>query len=313
MDFKTYDALGLNHTVADEPEPWAVVINGRSNREIVQSASAPGDRQYNPSPEAFPPADTPRGTVASHPAWAGARVFPGTIRDLWIYTPSGFDPAGSPPALIVFQDGAGYLNREGPVRAAAVLDTLIAAKEAPTTVAVFIQPGHQEGVEPGPGRNRQRSIEYDSVSDAYARFVTEDLEPFVAAEIGCKLTTDPAWRTICGISSGGICAFTAAWFMPDKFARVISHCGSFTAIRGGHNYPTLIRKTERKPIRVWLQSGAADADIIHGSWPLANKEMAAALAFAGYDHQFVFGEGGHSLRHAGALFPDTLRWLWRVE
>ena len=116
---------------------------------------------------------------------------------------------------------------------------------------------------------------------------------------------------ICGISSGGICAFNAAWHRPDLFARVISHCGSFTAIRGGHNYPVLVRRTPRKPIRIFLQSGANDADIVIGSWPLANQTMAAALDFAGYDYRFEFGEGGHNLRHGGALFADTLRWLWR--
>ena len=163
------------------------------------------------------------------------------------------------------------------------------------------------------GNPQQRSFEYDSVTDLYARFLLEDLLPFVEGEIGCALTTDPARRTVCGISSGGICAFTAAWMRPDAFGRVVSHCGSFTAIRGGHNYPFLIRSTERKPIRVWMQSGTADADILFGNWPLANQEMAAALGFAGYDVEFVFGEGGHSLRHGGAVFADALRWLWRAD
>jgi enterochelin esterase family protein len=208
---------------------------------------------------------------------------------------------------MVFQDGAGYLNREGPIRTTAVFDTLIAAGEMPPTVGVFVMPGQREG------SPQQRSLEYDSVTDDYVRFLLEDLLPFVEGEIGSALTTDPEWRTICGISSGGICAFTAAWYRPDAFGRVVSRCGSFTAIRGGHNYPFLIRSTERKPIRVWMQSGEADADIILGNWPLANKEVAAALDFAGYDVKFVFGEGGHNLRHGGAVFADTLRWLWRPE
>ena len=93
---------------------------------------------------------------------------------------------------------------------------------------------------------------------------------------------------------------------------MISHCGSFTAIRGGHNFPYLVRSTPCKPLRVFLQSGAADADIIFGSWPLANQEMAAALDFAGYDHRFEFGTGGHNLRHGGAIFAETLRWVFRL-
>jgi enterochelin esterase family protein len=206
---------------------------------------------------------------------------------------------------MVFNDGGGYLDRNGPVRAAAVFDTLAHAGDMGPTVGVFVMPGQN------PDNPAQRSFEYDSVTDTYGRFLIDELLPFVEGEIGSALTADPARRTICGISSGGICAFTAAWYRPDAFGRVMSHCGSFTAIRGGHNYPFLIRSTERKPIRVWMQSGAGDADILFGSWPQANKAVAASLAFAGYDHKFVFGEGAHNLRHGGALFADALRWLWR--
>ncbi len=206
---------------------------------------------------------------------------------------------------MVFNDGAWYVDREGAIRAAAVFDSLIHAGEAAPVVGVFVLPGKTAA------NPQQRSFEYDSVTGLYARFLLEDLLPFVEAEIGCALTTDPARRTLCGISSGGISAFTAAWYRPDAFGRVLSHCGSFTAIRGGHNYPFLIRSTERKPIRVWMQSGSADADILFGSWPQANQAVAASLDFAGYDVKFVFGEGGHNLRHGGAVFADALRWLWR--
>jgi enterochelin esterase family protein len=303
MDGRMYEDLGF-HRGLDETAP-AVKINGRANREIMQVLSTEADRQYNPNPEAFPGEGVPRGTVRSYKDWAGARVYDGTTRDLWIYTPAGFDPAGPAPALMVFQDGGGYLDRNGAVRATAVFDSLISAGDMPPTVGVFVMPGKKEGTP------HQRSLEYDTVTDAYARFLLEDVLPFVEDEIGCRLTDDPARRTICGISSGGICAFTAAWFRPDAFGRVLSHCGSFTAIRGGHNYPFMIRRTERKPIRVWMQSGANDADILYGSWPEANKAVAASLAFAGYDVKFVFGEGGHNLRHGGAVFADALRWLWR--
>jgi enterochelin esterase family protein len=304
VDTRTYEAFGLHECLADT-DPTRVV-NGRANREILNALSTPADGQYNPNPEAFPLEETPRGTVAAYRNWAGARVFPGTTRDLWIYTPPGFDPAGPAPALMVFQDGGGYLNRTGPVRAAAVFDTLLAAGEMAPTVGVFVMPGKAEGAP------QQRSFEYDSLTDLYVRFLLEDLLPIVEAEIGCALTDDPARRTVCGISSGGICAFTAAWHRPDSFGRVLCHCGSFTAIRGGHHYPFLIRSTERKPIRVWMQSGANDADIIFGSWPQANQAVAASLEFAGYDVKFIFGEGGHNLRHGGAVFADALRWLWRT-
>ncbi len=125
-----------------------------------------------------------------------------------------------------------------------------------------------------------------------------------------QLARSPKQVAICGVSSGGIAAFNAAWHMPERFGGVISHCGSFTNIHGGHNYPYLVRMTPRKPIRVWMQSGEHDADAPWGNWPLANKTMANALSYAGYDVEFAFGSGGHNLRHGGALFADALRWLW---
>jgi len=132
----------------------------------------------------------------------------------------------------------------------------------------------------------------------------------VEDHLGRALHTDPSRRLICGISSGGICAFNAAWHSPESFGLVLSHCGSFTNIRGGHNFPYLVRSTEAKPIKVLLQSGKHDLSIVQGSWAIANHDMAAALEFSGYDFKFVFGEGAHSLRHGGAIFADSLRWLF---
>ena len=287
------------------------VVNGRSNAEIAKTLDIEADRQYNPCPEAHPRPGAPAGRVRSFPAWRSATIFPDTQRDLWIYTPPGFDETRAEPAVIVFNDGGGYLDRNGAVRAAAVLDTLVDSGEIEPPVGVFVMPGVPVDGPGGAAALARRSVEYDTMDASYAAFLEADLLPFVASTLARGLTDDPARRTICGISSGGICAFNAAWHRPDLFARVISHCGSFTAIRGGHNYPVLVRRTPRKPIRVFLQSGAGDADIVPGSWPLANQTMAAALEFAGYDYRFAFGEGGHSLRHGGALFADTLRWLWR--
>ena len=304
MDYETYRRYGL-----DGRGP--LTANGRANAEIMRALDTPGDRAYHPCPEAFPRPGAPTGRVKSYPAWAEATVFADTRRDLWIYTPPGFDDADDEPALIVFNDGGGYLDRDGAVRAVAVLDTLANAGEITPTVAVFVNPGVLGGDVDQETAMAQRSVEYDTVDDRYVTFLEADVLPFVEGALGRALTRDPTRRTICGISSGGICAFNAAWHRPDLFGRVISHCGSFTAIRGGHNYPSMVRRTLRKPIRVFLQSGVNDADIVIGSWPLANQTMAAALDFAGYDCRFEFGEGGHNLRHGGALFAETLRWLWR--
>ncbi len=305
MDIDTYRRHGLH-----ERGPNAA--NGRSNTEIMDALDTEADRQYHPCPEAHARQGDPAGRVKSFPAWQSSTEFPDTRRDVWIYAPPGFDESAAEPGIIVFNDGGGYLDRNGAVRAAAVLDTLVNAGEIEPTVGVFVMPGAAaDGRGGAVAAMAQRSLEYDTVDDRYVRFLETDLLPFVESTLSRRLTRNPERRTICGISSGGICAFNAAWHRPDLFARVISHCGSFTAIRGGHNYPVLVRRMPRKPIRVFLQSGAGDADIVHGSWPLANQTMAAALRFAGYDCRFVFGEGGHNLCHGGALFAETLRWLWR--
>jgi enterochelin esterase family protein len=301
MDFETYKRLGL-----DQPAP--TTVNGKTRADFVATLTAPGDVNYNPCSEAYPRPGTPEGTLVHHPGWDGARVIPGTTRDVSVYATPGLDRA-QPAALIVFQDGNYYIGPDGPVRATKVLDVLHAKGQIGPTVAVFVSPGKlTQSDEPA---TEQRSREYDSMTPDYGRFLIEDLLPFVAKAEGLTLTDDPAKRTLCGISSGGICAFTAAWHFPEAFGRVLSHCGSYVNIRGGHNCPFILRATPRKPIRVFLQSGSGDGVHFTGDWPLANQTMAKALEWAGYDHRFEFGVGGHSLRHGGAIFADSLRWLWR--
>jgi len=156
---------------------------------------------------------------------------------------------------------------------------------------------------------RNRSVEYDTPDGTYARFLETEILPEVGKTV--KLTDDPKRRAICGNSSGGICAFTAAYERPDLFRKVVSHIGSFTNIRGGYHYPSLIRKGEKKPLRVFLQDGSGDLDNAHGNWWLSNQQMEAALKFAKWDYKTVWGEGGHNGKHGGAIFPDTLRWVWR--
>jgi enterochelin esterase family protein len=73
----------------------------------------------------------------------------------------------------------------------------------------------------------------------------------------------------------------------------------------------LVRDTAKKPIRIFQQDGSNDIVNAAGSWPEANKAMAAALKEKGYDHKFVFGEGVHSGNHGTQLFPDAMRWMWR--
>jgi enterochelin esterase-like enzyme len=239
-----------------------------------------------------------------------SEVFPGTTREYQVYVPKQYD--GTKPAcLMVFMDGSGYAKLDGQFRVPTVFDNLIARGEMPVTIGVFVNPGTIKASFPGGKDRSNRSFEYDSVSDANARFLLDEVIPVVTK--GLNITPDPAGWGICGISSSGIAAFTVAWERPDRFRKVISHIGSFTNIRGGYVYPALIRKSKKepKPLRVFLQEGANDLDNLHGNWPLANQDMAAALKFAGYDYQLVMGDGGHSGKHGGAILPETLRWLWR--
>ncbi len=263
---------------------------------------------YTLGPDSMEQKDVPKGKVTQY-SWKST-IFPGTVRDYWVYVPAQYDPK-QPACVMVFQDGGAYVNLKGSFRVPLVFDNLIHKNEMPVTIAVFINPGRILPAAPGEQARDNRSFEYDTLSDQYARFLEKEILPEVAKSY--NLRSDAAGRAICGISSGGICAFTAAWERPDLFSKVLSHVGSFTNIRGGDVYPGLIRKTEPKPIRVFLQDGSGDLDNLHGSWPLANQQMAAALKFAKYDYQFVYGDGGHNGKHGGAILPDSLRWLWRAE
>lgn len=305
MDVETYLSFGLEQSLWDR-EP-GLEVNERSNAEIVAALNTTGDASYFPCEEAGDAIDRPAGNVKAITGFPSS-VYAGTERDVWVYVPAS---PGDQPGVAVFQDGQAYLDSSGPVRAAAVLEKLISAGEIEPVIAIFVTPGRPKGQAANSlAGQRQRSVEYDTCNSTYLQFLKEELLPLAQEEAGVEFSSAPHRRMIAGISSGAICAFNAAWYGPDCFGLVLSHCGSYTNIRGGHHYPYLVRTTPRKPIRVMLQSGEMDADILYGSWPLANQQMAAALRFAGYDVRFEFGTGGHNLRHAGTLFADSLRWLY---
>lgn len=258
-------------------------------------------------PDSNPQAGVLQGKVTQH-RWTASKIFPGTERDYWVYVPAQYD--GSAPACVmVFQDGGGFQEPNGPYRATVVMDNLIHKKEMPVTMGVFINPGVIPAAGPDRHPRYNRSFEYDTPSDQYARFLIEEILPEVGKTY--KLTTEATGRAICGTSSGGICAFAAAWERPEAFSRVVSFIGSFTDLRGGNDYPGLVRKTEPKAIRVFMQDGKNDLDIYSGSWWIENQNLAAALAFAGYEHVFVTGEGGHDAKQPGAVLPNALRYVWK--
>lgn len=270
------------------------------------------DSQYQLGPDSQRQNGVPQGTITPYEK-LDSKIYPGTKRRYSVYVPAQYDPA-EPACLMVFQDGHAYENPEGQFRVPIVFDNLIHKREMPITIAVFIDPGHlkdqlpeKRDWQPDP---ENRSVEYDSMNNDYTKFLLEEIMPEIENEY--SISGDAKRRAICGISSGGICAFTVAWNRPDKFSKVLSHVGSFVDLRGGHNYPSLIRKQKpAKAIRIFLQDGANDLDNQFGNWPLANQQMAAALKFSGYDYKFEYGEGEHSGAHGGAILPDSLRWLWR--
>lgn len=261
--------------------------------------------------------DVPRGSVTRHKDWTSSRVFPGTTRNWWLYVPAQHKHGSTEDAnLIVFTDG---LNNN----AVTTLDNLLAEELIPVTIAVFVAPGIRtdgmlpEGDAPDPFiiRNKegkavfqdaQRSFEYDSITERFSEFLLTDLLPLVERDY-C-ISGHPWRRAVQGASSGAIAAFMAAWYRPDKFGCVISWIGTYVNIRGAHELPWVVRNSPRKPIRIFLQSGERDLDNSHGNWPLANKTMASALEYAGYDYRFEFGTGGHNITHGISLLGETLLW-----
>jgi enterochelin esterase-like enzyme len=299
------DLTRLLLTIAAAVIPQLLAVHA-----IAQEPSM--ERKYEYGPDSIRHENVPRGEVTTQ-VWKDSQVFPGTIRRYYVYVPQQYD-AAKPAALMVFQDGHTYIKEDGDFRVPVVFDNLIHKGEMPVTIGVFVDPGHRKKeLPPEPGwrpEPENRSIEYDTLSGDYATFLLDEILPQVAKDH--PYTDDPDGHAICGISSGGICAFTVAWERPDAFRKVLSHVGSFTNIRGGDAYPGLIRKgSYKRPLRIFLQDGNYDLDNEHGSWPLGNQQMAAALKFRDYDHKFVYGEGAHNGNHGGAILPDSLRWLWR--
>ena len=298
---------------------------------------AAGPVPLAPAPDHHAAGEVPEGKVTEG-TFAQSEIYPGTARQYSVYVPAQYD-GKAPAALMVFQDGHNFTKGDGPFDVPGKFDRLIAGGAMPVTIAVMVDPGYSAaqmknelGGEPPAGRGWEakvngkrikpgnRSIEYDTVTDAYARYLNEELLP-VALE-GLNVTDAPEMRAICGNSSGGIAAFSVAWFTagePGGFNKVISHIGSFTGIRGGrgegvpggHEYPVMIRKNDPKPIRVALQDGSNDLSNAHGDWWLANQQMASALKYKGYDYKTWWDEGGHGSRFAAPTFEERLRWLWR--
>jgi enterochelin esterase-like enzyme len=284
-------------------------ISPHIGQRPATAAPAVPDEQYVLGPDSQPQPRVPMGKILEF-TLADSKTFPGFEHRWSLYIPAQYD-GKKPAALMVFQDGGWYVEHDGAWRVPVVLDNLIARKELPVMAAVFVNPGTSIGKKAdGSPIDSNRSVEYDTLSAAYATFLLEEILPEVRRHV--EINDSPEARGISGCSSGGIAAFTVAWQRPDQFRKVISFSGSFTNIRGGQVYPALIRATDRKPLRVFQQSGTHDMVVPGwGVWSEANKAVAAALDAKGYDHQFIFGQDVHCGKQGGAIFPDAMRWTWR--
>jgi len=262
-----------------------------------------------------------------------SKIYDGMKSEYWVYVPAQYDPK-NPAALMVFQDGGWYIDRDGNNPVLNVMDNLIAQKKIPVMISVFINPGDVTDL-PGTAtyafvkaysdkwhrtlKDSMRSTLYDTVSDRYVRFLRDEIITDVAAKY--NLRKDAYSHAITGLSSGGICSFNAAWQMADEFSRVISWIGSFESIQwkedpnvpdGGQDYPNKILREPKRNIRVWLQDGSEDLEQErYGSWPLANLRMANSLKKKEYDFHFSFGKGTHNSGQGAAEFPEEMMWLWR--
>jgi gluconolactonase len=262
---------------------------------------------YPVDPASTENSTVPKGEIITF-TFSTSKIFPGTARECFIYIPAQYK-ADKPACLYVNQDGIQW-------KAPTVFDNLIASKEMPITIGVFITPGKVIDSNKNAVPRFNRSFEYDGLGDAYARLILNEIFPEVEKKKtkdgrAIRLSKSGNDRAIGGSSSGAIAAFTAAWEKPEEFSRVFSAIGTYVGLRGGDRYPTLVRKYEPKPIRVFLQDGKNDLNIYGGDWFRANEDLESALTFAGYEVTHEWGEDGHNGNHGTAIFPKVMRWLWK--
>jgi len=298
----------------------AMAAQSQSPAPALQFPANP-DAFYHLGPDSLAQDGVPKGEIRG-PFTLPSSAYPGTQHTYWVYVPAQYEPAEA-ASLMIFQDGQAYLDPNGDLRAFNVLDNLIYRRELPVMIAVFINPGRRpDQPEPNPrewgDRTTNRPTEYNTLDDKYARVVCDELMPVIYKEY--NISKDRERHGIGGSSSGAIAAFTVAWQRTDQFSKVLSTVGSFTNIRGGDAYPEIIRKSEKKPIRIFLQDGRNDNRALSpdGSryderrdWFLQNTRMMQALTEKGYDVNYVFGIGKHGQKQGGAMLPDMMRWLWR--
>ncbi len=269
--------------------------------------------EYTLGPDSQPQPGVPKGVVTKYKLEPG-KFYPGTPHNYSLYVPAQYK-ADKPAPFMIFLDGSGAAGDN--IRVPVVFDNLIAKGQLPAMIGIFIDPGVLPALSDSVQNRYERIFEYDSISGRFAQFLIEELIPTVGARY--NLSKDPNDHGISGVSTGAVGAFIAAWSRPDQFHRVLSFIGTYVSMKGADTLPALIRKTEPKPIRIFLQAGKNDhvvpgqpyGTFYAGSWPINNRVMAEAFEFSGYDVKLVIGDEEHNMKHGAAIVPDALRWLWR--
>jgi enterochelin esterase family protein len=289
----------------------------------AQSAPLPApdpDAFYSLGPDSLPQPGVPKGEIRG-PFTLPSTAYPGTQHTYWVYVPAQYDPAPA-ASLMIYNDGHAFMDPDGDVRAQNVMDNLIFRRELPVMIAVFINPGRRPD-QPEPDakewgdRTTNRPAEYNTLDDKYARVIVDELLPALSKDY--NISKDPERHGIGGSSSGAIAAFTVAWQRPDAFRKVLSNVGSFVDLRGGNAYPDIIRKSDKKPIRIFLCDGRNDnrgqrpGEPYNQArdWFYQNVRMMQALTEKGYDVNYAWGMNKHGQKMGGAILPDMMRWLWR--
>jgi enterochelin esterase family protein len=302
----------------------ALALGGFVRGPVQEQAPQPPspDAFYSLGPDSLPRDGVAKGEVRG-PFTLPSEAYPGTQHTYWVYVPAQYD-AAVPASLMIFNDGQAFKNMEGDLRVPNVLDNLIWRREVPVMLAVFINPGRRpDQPEPTPqewgDRTTNRPTEYNTLDDKYARVIVDELMPALYREY--NIAKEPERHGIGGASSGAIAAFTVAWERPNHFRKVLSLIGSFVNLRGGDAYADIVRKSERKPIRIYLQDGRNDNRGVgrggtydeRRDWFLQNVRLMQALSGKGYDLNYSWGIGRHSQKHGGMILPDMMRWLWRDQ
>ncbi|MBK5290271.1 MAG: esterase family protein [Acidobacteriia bacterium] len=296
----------------------AAVTPPRQRPAMAQGPNT--DLYYKLAPDAIAQKGVPVGRIKG-PFKLPSDAYPGTQHTYWVYVPAQYDPA-VPASLMIYNDGQAFMAPHGDIRAQLVMDNLIYRREIPVMIGVFINPGRRpDQPEPTPqnwgDRDTNRPTEYNTLDDKYARVIVDELLPALNKDY--NISKDPERHGIGGSSSGAIAAFTVAWERPDHFRKVLSNVGSFTNLRGGHVYPDLIRKSEKKPLRVFLVDGRNDNRALRADgsydqtldWFYQNVRMQQALSEKGYDLNYSWGIQRHGQKMLQTVLPEMMRWLWR--